>query len=97
MLLIVYFIFLAITFLTSLFIWKRKGEKHLKILSECGLVIIQQQGRERFCEARLERLSEVSDWVEQYREVWTKRFDNLEDYLKELQSKNKKHGRKKTR
>jgi DNA-binding transcriptional ArsR family regulator len=71
--------------------------KHLKILTECGLVIIQQLGRERFCEARLERLSEVSDWVEQYREVWTKRFDNLDDYLKEIQSKNKKYSRKKTR
>ena len=61
--------------------------KHLKILTECGLVIIRQQGRERFCEARLERLSEVSEWVEQYRKLWTARLDSLDDYLKELQSK----------
>ena len=61
--------------------------KHIKILIECGLVIIKQQGRERFCEARPERLNEVSDWVEQYRKLWTARLDSLDDYLKELQSK----------
>lgn len=41
--------------------------KHIKILTECGLVMIKQQGRERFCEANLEALREVSDWLEQYR------------------------------
>lgn len=76
--------------------------KHLKILSECGLVVMQQQGRERYCEAKLEKLHEVSDWVEQYREIWTKRFDSLDAYLTRIQaeqkntkSKPKKHGRKK--
>lgn len=38
--------------------------KHIKILSECGLVTIKQQGRERYCEANLESLAEVSEWVE---------------------------------
>ena len=60
--------------------------KHIKILAECGLVNIKQQGRERFCEARLEKLSEISDWVEQYRNLWIKRLDALEDYLQVLQS-----------
>ncbi|HTD41702.1 MAG TPA: metalloregulator ArsR/SmtB family transcription factor [Mucilaginibacter sp.] len=69
--------------------------KHMKILAECGLLEIKQQGRERFCEGRLEKLNEVSDWVEQYRQFWEARFDSLDNYLKELQSKNKKHGRKK--
>lgn len=69
--------------------------KHLKILSECGLVVVQQQGRERFCEARLEKLAEVSDWVEQYRKIWTARFDSLEDYLKKIQTKKKSYGKKK--
>lgn len=63
--------------------------KHLKILTECGLVMITQQGRERYCEARLQKLSEVSDWVEQYRQIWSQRLDNLESYLKEMQSKKK--------
>ena len=56
--------------------------KHLKILMECGLVNIRQQGRERYCEAKLEKLSDVSDWVEQYRKIWTEKLDALEEYIK---------------
>ncbi|GAA4469253.1 metalloregulator ArsR/SmtB family transcription factor [Nemorincola caseinilytica] len=63
--------------------------KHMKILIECGLVDVKQQGRERYCEAKMERLSEVSDWVEQYRKFWTAKLDSLENYLNELQKKNK--------
>lgn len=70
--------------------------KHIKILTECGLIEIKPQGRERFCEAKLEKLNEVSDWVEQYRELWNTRLDALEDYLTQLQKpKIKKHGRNK--
>ena len=63
--------------------------KHLKILTECGLVSIQQQGRERYCQAKFEQLGEVSDWLEKYRQHWTLRLYSLENYLNELQSKNK--------
>lgn len=59
--------------------------KHIKILVECGLVEMEQRGRERYCEAKLERLSEVSDWVEQYRKMWTQKLDSLERYLDQLQ------------
>jgi DNA-binding transcriptional ArsR family regulator len=48
--------------------------KHIKILTECGLVVINQQGRERYCEARLSKLNEVSDWVEKYRVFWAKKL-----------------------
>jgi DNA-binding transcriptional ArsR family regulator len=59
--------------------------KHIKILTECGLVIIKQQGRERYCEAKLKRLNEVSGWIEQYRKFWTVKLDALEHFLaKEL-------------
>ncbi len=61
--------------------------KHIKILMECGLVNIKQQGRERYCEPQLDKLSEVSKWVEQYRKMWTQKLDALEDYLKEIQEK----------
>lgn len=61
--------------------------KHMKILEECGLVMIEQQGRERYCEAQLEKLNEVSDWVEKYRQIWEARLDALDDYLKQIQSK----------
>lgn len=69
--------------------------KHMKILTECGLLEIKQQGRERYCQGRLEKLNEISDWVEQYREFWEARLDSLEIFLKEIQTKNKSHGRKK--
>lgn len=59
--------------------------KHVKILSECGLVEVHRQGRERFCEAKLEKLNVVSDWVEQYRQFWETKFDALEEYLQKLQ------------
>lgn len=64
--------------------------KHIKILTECGLVVIRQDGRERFCHAQLEKLEEVNLWVEQYRNYWDKRFDHLENYLQQLQHKKKK-------
>ena len=63
--------------------------QHIKILTECGLVIIKKQGRERYCEAKLQQLSVVSDWVEQYRKFWNAKLDSLENYLDELQSKSK--------
>jgi DNA-binding transcriptional ArsR family regulator len=63
--------------------------KHIKILTECGLVVIKQHGRERFCEAKLEKLNEVSDWVEQYKKFWTERLDALENYLAKLQADSK--------
>ncbi len=69
--------------------------RHVKILSECGLVVTQQQGRERYCEVKLEKLNEVSDWVEQYRKIWEEKLDALDEYLTKLQAKEKRHGRKK--
>jgi DNA-binding transcriptional ArsR family regulator len=69
--------------------------KHMKILSECGLVVIKQQGRERYCEARLKKLSQVSNWVEQYRQVWETRWDSLDEYLKQAKAMGKKPAKKK--
>jgi DNA-binding transcriptional ArsR family regulator len=69
--------------------------KHIKILTECGLVVIKKEGRDHYCEAKLDKLHEVSDWVEQYRKFWEERFDALEIYLNKLQNKNKKKSKKK--
>jgi DNA-binding transcriptional ArsR family regulator len=55
--------------------------RHIKILKECGLVVVIPQGRERYCEARFDKLNEVTDWVEQYRQVWEERFNRLDDLL----------------
>lgn len=63
--------------------------KHIKILTECGLIVIKQQGRERHCEAKLQKLNEVSQWVEQYKQFWEQKLDALENYLDTLQSTRK--------
>ena len=55
--------------------------KHMKILVECGLVVVKQQGRERYCVARLKKLNKVSTWVERYQKIWEVRFDSLDEYL----------------
>lgn len=62
--------------------------KHMKILTECGLVVIRQQGRERYCEAKLQKLEEVSTWIEQYRVFWTKKLDALGDFLEQKENQN---------
>lgn len=61
--------------------------KHIKILTESGLLTINQQGRERYCEASLEKLSEVSDWVEQYHKSWTVKLNSLEKHLDKFDTK----------
>jgi DNA-binding transcriptional ArsR family regulator len=68
--------------------------KHIKILTECGLIVIRQEGRDRYCEAKLKKLNEVAEWVEQYKSFWNKKLDSLESYLEEIQ-KPKKHKKKK--
>ena len=62
---------------------------HVQFLNDCGLIVIKQQGRERYCEAKLERLNEVTDWVDQYRKYWDNKFDSLENYLGKIQKRKK--------
>ena len=68
--------------------------QHIKILTECGLIIIKKQGRERFCEAKLQKLSEVTNWIEPFRKLWADRFDALDEVLNDLEAKPAKKGRK---
>jgi DNA-binding transcriptional ArsR family regulator len=55
--------------------------KHIKILTECGLVVIKQQGRERYCQVDFNKLKEVADWVTQYQTFWNQKLDALGDFL----------------
>lgn len=67
---------------------------HVKILAECGLLAIEQRGRQRICEVRLEKLREVNDWVSRYRQFWLQKLDALEDYLDaDSNDKKNKHGK----
>jgi DNA-binding transcriptional ArsR family regulator len=60
--------------------------QHIKILTECGLITIKKQGRERYCEPRLKQLNEVAQWIERYRKVWEEKFDALDNLLEELKN-----------
>src|SRR5450432_3135615 len=64
--------------------------QHIKILTECGLIIIKKQGRERNCEAKLQKLDEVAVWAKKYRKLWANKFDELNKLLVKMQTKNKK-------
>jgi DNA-binding transcriptional ArsR family regulator len=63
--------------------------EHIKILTECGLINIQKQGRERYCQVKLKPLSEVSVWVAKYRQHWESKLDNLDSYLDKLKKQGK--------
>ena len=55
--------------------------KHIRILTECGLIVIRQQGRERYCEAQLQKLKQVAKWTEQYSRFWDQKLNNLQNFL----------------
>jgi len=62
---------------------------HLKILVECDLLTMKQQGRERICEAKLEKLSEVNQWIAQYKQFWETKLDALGKFLNETKKRKK--------
>ena len=61
--------------------------KHIRILKECGLIVLKKEGRERFCEARLKKLQEVAAWTERYSRFWDNKLKALENYLNEDHNK----------
>ena len=67
---------------------------HIKILTECGLIEVKQQGRERYCQARLSKLNEISQWVDQYRQFWEMKLDALGSHLDESKDSKKPTKRK---
>jgi len=69
--------------------------KHLKVLERAGLIARGREAQWRPCRIETKALKEVDHWLEDYRRMWDERLDRLEDYLQQLQSKEKKHGRKK--
>jgi len=68
--------------------------KHLKVLERAGLIARSREAQWRPCRLDAGRLKEVADWVEHYRRFWEESFDRLDAYLRELKSKEKKHGPK---
>ncbi len=68
--------------------------KHLKVLERAGLIARGREAQWRPCRLAADPLKDAADWLEHYRRFWEQSFDRLEDYLRELQTKGKRHGRK---
>lgn len=64
--------------------------KHLKILKECGIIVINKEGRERFCQIQPKNLIPAFLWIEQYRSLWDEKLDSFENYLTQLQTNSPK-------
>jgi DNA-binding transcriptional ArsR family regulator len=63
--------------------------KHLRVLSESGLVEVHPSANRRIYKLRPQPFLELDDWLESFRRMWEERFDRLDDYLRELQGKEK--------
>lgn len=63
--------------------------KHLKILTECELITQNQKGREIYYQLQVEKMKEIDKWLEQFRKIWEKRFDQLDGILAKLKSTKK--------
>jgi DNA-binding transcriptional ArsR family regulator len=55
--------------------------KHVKILYEAGLIMITEQGRERYCELNQEGFGDIREWLDYYEQFWNKRMKKLEGVL----------------
>src|SRR5436190_5037641 len=61
--------------------------KHLRVLSEVGLVSCRPEGRRRLYSLEPERLRPMHEWLAKHEQAWNERLDRMDDYLKELQEK----------
>lgn len=63
--------------------------KHIQILNECELVEAYQQGREIFYQLKIDKMKEIDKWLDQFRKIWEKRFDKLDNLLLTIKNKKK--------
>jgi DNA-binding transcriptional ArsR family regulator len=68
--------------------------KHLKVLEQAGLIVRGRDAQWRPCRLAPGPLKDAAEWLEEYRRFWEESFDRLDDYLRELQRK-EKNGRRK--
>lgn len=68
---------LAVHFQSS----RQAVSKHVRVLTECGLVTQQQQGREIYYHFNAGKMKEVADWLKPFERLWVDRFDQLDNIL----------------
>ncbi|MFI5299899.1 MAG: ArsR/SmtB family transcription factor [Polyangiales bacterium] len=67
--------------------------KHLRVLERAGLVSRGRDAQRRPCRLRSQPMKEATAWLERYRRFWDARLDRLDEYLRDLERKDKAHGR----
>ena len=70
-------------------------KKHVGVLEQAGLVTTEKVGRVRTCKLGLRRLEEEAAWIERHGQLWSARFDELDNVVEELKQKEKIDGRRK--
>ncbi len=75
------------TIVADLSLSQPQVSKHLRVLSEVGLVTCRAQGRHRLYRLEPARLRPLHEWLARYEQMWNERLDRMDDYLKELQKK----------
>jgi DNA-binding transcriptional ArsR family regulator len=70
-------------------------KKHVGVLEQAGFVTTEKVGRVRTCKLGLYRLVEEAAWIENYRQHWDARFDELDKIVEELKREQRVDGRKK--
>jgi DNA-binding transcriptional ArsR family regulator len=68
--------------------------KHLRVLSDAGLVEVHPVGQQRIYRLRPQALKELDTWLDPYRRTWDERFDRFDEVLRGLKGKEKKDGHK---
>ena len=69
--------------------------KHLRVLTEAGLVAVHPAAQQRIYALRAEPFQALEAWLETYRRFKEESYDRLDEHLQSLQTKEKKHGRQK--
>ena len=68
---------------------RQSVSKHLQILTECELLKKEQQGREIYYQLDIDKMKEIDKWLDQFREIWEGRFNQLDNLLSTLKKNNK--------
>jgi DNA-binding transcriptional ArsR family regulator len=69
--------------------------KHLRILTECDLVKQESRGREIYYSLEIEKMKEIDEWLQQYRNIWESRFNQLDTLLSTMSAKKQAHKKQK--
>ncbi|MFX3626115.1 MAG: ArsR/SmtB family transcription factor [bacterium] len=64
--------------------------QHIKYLEECGIIKIEQKGRERIVYVQPRKMKEIDDWLQPFKRLWEERFDRLDKLLEEMKKEQHK-------